>query len=168
MAKSATRALLSSTVRRSDFKMDVVSEQEVEAGSSYASNSGESGVGKGSFEAKAEADAYCTSAERGGWALVFESQRQNDESSEEVIALCNRLLSEGAAVNELGFVGVDELLFSEIACSCVAVLCNLHSQNRRWRERVVSWCNRSSPRIKVCQRQRKSYGRLCRATHMPY
>ena len=150
------------------FKMDLLSEQEVEAGTSYASNGGESGVGKKNFETEAKADAHSTPVERGGRALVFESWRQNEDSSKEVITLCNRLWREGSAVNELGFAGVDGLFFLEIACSCVAILCNLHSPNQRWRGRVVSRCNRSLPQIKVCRRQRKSYRRLCGATRMPY
>ena len=89
------------------LKMDVLSEQEVKAGPSYASDSGESGVEKKSFEAEAEADTHSTPTERGGWALVFESRRQNEESLEEVIFLCNRLEWEASAMNELRCTAVD-------------------------------------------------------------
>ena len=63
-----------------NLKMDVVSEQEVEAGPCYASEGGESGVGKKSSEGGAVVDVYTTPAERGGQALVFESRRQHKES----------------------------------------------------------------------------------------
>ena len=93
------------------LKMDVLSEQEVEAGPSYASNGGESGVGKKSFEGEVEADTHTTPTERGGQALVFESRRQNEESSKEVISLCIRLWTEALGMNELGFATMDRFFF---------------------------------------------------------
>ena len=89
----------------------MLSEQEVEAGPSYKSEGGESRVGKKSFEGGAEADAYTTPAERGGQALVIESQRQHEESSKEVISLCIRLQTEALGMNELGFATVDRFCF---------------------------------------------------------
>ena len=58
----------------------------MEAGRTYATDDGESGVGKESLAAATKADAYNTPAERGGWALVFQSHRQSEDSTSEVIA----------------------------------------------------------------------------------
>ena len=64
--------------------MDFLSEQEVEAVPSVASEGVEIGAGKETSEVGAEIDAYSTPAERGGQALMFESRRQQEESSEEI------------------------------------------------------------------------------------
>ena len=66
------------------MKMDFLSEQEVEAVPSVASKGVETSAEKGTLEAGVEINAYSTPAERGGQALMFESRRQQEESSEEV------------------------------------------------------------------------------------
>ena len=65
--------------------MEFVSEQEAEAVPSIATKSVETGAEKGTSEPGAEIDAYSTPAERRGQSLMFESRRQQEESSEEVI-----------------------------------------------------------------------------------
>ena len=51
---------------------------------SVTSEGVETSAKKGTSEAGAEINAYSTPAERGGQALMFESRRQQEESSEEV------------------------------------------------------------------------------------
>ena len=67
----------------------------MEAGSNFVGDVGESGVGKECFAVEAKSDAQNTPTKRGGRALAFESRRLNEESSTKVIALGERLLSEG-------------------------------------------------------------------------
>ena len=55
--------------------MDFLSEQEVEAVPSVASEGMETSAEKRTSEAGAEIDAYSTPAERGGQPLMFESWR---------------------------------------------------------------------------------------------
>ena len=55
--------------------MDFLSEQEVEAVPTVASEGVETGARKGTSEGRAEIDVYSTPAERGGQALIFESRR---------------------------------------------------------------------------------------------
>ena len=50
----------------------------------FASEGGETGTREGTSEGGPVADAYSTPAEKGGEALMFESRRQKEESSEEV------------------------------------------------------------------------------------
>ena len=64
--------------------MDFLSEQEVEAVPTVASEGGETGSKEVTSEGGAAANAFSTPAEKGGQALMFESQRQHEESSEEV------------------------------------------------------------------------------------
>ena len=64
--------------------MDFLSEQEVEAVPTFASKGGETGTREGTSEGGPVADVYSTPAEKGGEALMFESRRQQEESSEEV------------------------------------------------------------------------------------
>ena len=65
--------------------MEFVSEQEAEAVPSVVTESVETGAEKGTSEPRAEIDAYSTPAERGGQPLMFESRKQQEESSEKVI-----------------------------------------------------------------------------------
>ena len=65
--------------------MGFVSEQKAEAVPSAATESVEIGAEKETPEPRAEIDAYSTPAERGGQPSMFESRRQQEESSEEVI-----------------------------------------------------------------------------------
>ena len=64
--------------------MDFLSEQEAEAVPSVTSEGVETSAEKGTSKAGAEIEAYSTPAERGGQPLMFESRRQQEESSEEV------------------------------------------------------------------------------------
>ena len=64
--------------------MDFLSEQEVEVVPTFASEGGETGTREGTSKGGAVADAYSTPAEKGGQALMFESRRQEEESSKEV------------------------------------------------------------------------------------
>ena len=93
MAERVASLLFSSTIVL-NLGMDFLSEQEVEAGPSYASEGGESSAGKEIFEGGAIADAYTTPAEKGGQALVLESRRQYEESLEEVNILSSSLRME--------------------------------------------------------------------------
>ena len=64
--------------------MDFLSEQEAEAVPSVASEGVEASTEKGISEAGAEIEAYSAPAQRGGQPLMFENQRQQEESFEEV------------------------------------------------------------------------------------
>ena len=64
--------------------MDFLSEQEVEAVPTFASEGEETSTREGTSEGRAVADAYSTPTEKGGQALMFESRRQQEESSEDV------------------------------------------------------------------------------------
>ena len=64
--------------------MDFLSEQEVEAVPTIASEGGEIGSSEVISEGGAAANVFSTSAQKGRQALMFESRRQHKESSEEV------------------------------------------------------------------------------------
>ena len=64
--------------------MDFLSEQEVEAVPTVASEGGETSSGELIFEGGEAADVLSTPAEKGGQALMFEGRRQHEESSSEV------------------------------------------------------------------------------------
>ena len=66
--------------------MEYLSEQELEAGPTYASEGGESSTGKGTSSSRAATDRYSTPTEKEGQALIFQSRREIKESSEEVSA----------------------------------------------------------------------------------
>ena len=64
--------------------MDFLSEQEVEAVPTVVSKGGETGSREVISEGGVAADVFTTVAEKGGQALMFESRRQHEESSDEV------------------------------------------------------------------------------------
>ena len=66
--------------------MENLTKQELEAGATYASEGGESGAGKGTSSSGAAADTFSTPTKKEGQALIFQSRRQVEESSEEVSA----------------------------------------------------------------------------------
>ena len=63
-----------------------MSEQELEARAIYASEGGESGARKGTSSSGVAADTFSTPTKKEGQALIFQSRRQTEESSEEVSA----------------------------------------------------------------------------------
>ena len=77
-------AVICSLALISEYWDGLLEWEEVEAVPSVTSEGVETGAGKGTSEAGAEIDAYSTPAKKGGQALMFESQRQQEESSEEV------------------------------------------------------------------------------------
>ena len=64
--------------------MDFLSEQEVEAVPTVASEGGETGFREVISEGGEAADVLSTAAEKGGQALMFESWRQHEELLSEV------------------------------------------------------------------------------------
>ena len=84
-------------------EMEFLSEQELEAGPTYASEGGESGTGKGTSSSRVAADTYSTPTEKGGHALIFQSRRQQEESSKEVSASTYYLRSHALGKNNVGF-----------------------------------------------------------------
>ena len=90
---------LFSSIAFLNIGMDFLSEQEVEAVPTFASEDRETGTREGILEGGAVADAYSTPAEKGGQALMFESRRQQEESSEEVSY--NLLVMDGKGKQEL-------------------------------------------------------------------
>ena len=84
-AETVCSGTLSSTCLLNQ-EMEFVSEQELEAGPTYASEGGESGAGKGTSSSGAAANTYSTPTEKEGQALIFQSRRQVEKLSEEVRA----------------------------------------------------------------------------------